>query len=82
MMKFEKCLEDGQFEIHRSLNHSDPGVVAEIIVDHDLGSFEAVITDPGDDSQIDFVGRFETFDQARRHLECQVSMSVKMEELV
>ena len=53
-----------------------------MIVDHDLGSFEAVITDPVDDSQIDFVGRFETFDQARRHLECQVSMSVKMEELV
>ena len=80
MLNFEMCLEDGQFEIHRSLNHSDPGVVAEIIVDHDLGSFEAVITDPVDDSQIDFVGRFETFDQARRHLECEVTHTVKLGE--
>ena len=43
MINFEMCLEDGQFEVHRSLNHSDKNRAAEIIVDHDVGSFEAMV---------------------------------------
>ncbi len=80
MLNFEMCLEDGQFEVHRSLNHSDHYRAAEIIVDHEVGSFEAIVVDPVDDGQLKFVGCFETFDQARRHLECEVTHTLKLGE--
>lgn len=73
MMKFDKVLEDGQFEIFRSTNHADKNRAGEIIHDWDTGTWAAIIVDPVDDGQIKNLGEFETCEIAVRHLECEVT---------
>ena len=73
MMKFERVLEDGQFEIFRSTNHSDKNRAGEIIHDWDAGTLAAIVVDPVDDGQIMNLGEFDSADIAARHLECEVT---------
>lgn len=88
MMKFERTLEDGQYEIWRSTNHADPKRFAEITLDWDneygnlmvdhQGMYTAAvvtITESGHESFL-YIGDYETKEEAVKHLECEVSMKV------
>ena len=81
MMKFERTLEDGQYEIWRSTNHADPKRFAEITFDWDneYGNMytAAIVTviEGGYESFL-YIGDYETKEEAVRHLECEVSMKV------
>jgi hypothetical protein len=80
MMKFEKTAEFGSHTVFGSINHADPARSAEIVEDHDLGGFVAQIVKPeleGEDSMFETVGEFETFEQAKRELECLVTFTIK-----
>lgn len=73
MMKFERVLEDGQFEIFRSTNHSDKNRAGEIIHDWDAGTWAAIVVDPVDDGQLVNLGEFDSAEIAARHLEAEVT---------
>jgi len=80
-MEFTKTAELGDHTIFSSTNHADPQKAAEIVQEHDLGTWVAQIKwmeHEGEDSVFETVGEFDTFDQARRELECEVSFTVKV----
>jgi hypothetical protein len=81
MMKFEKTAEFGSHTVFSSTNHADPQKAADIVQEHDLGTFVGQIVwmeHEGEDSVFETIGEFDTFDQAKRALECEVTMSVKI----
>jgi hypothetical protein len=73
MMKFERVLEDGQFEIFRSTNHANKNRAGEIIHDWDTGTWAALVVDPVDDGELKNLGEFDSLEMATRHLECEVT---------
>ena len=80
MMKFEKTAEFGSHTIFGSTNHADPERSAEIVEDHEFGVFLAQIVFPErapSDITFETVGEFETFEQAKRELECLVTFTIK-----
>lgn len=84
MMNFEKTAEFGSHTVFSSTNHADPQKAADIVHEHDLGTFVGQIVWKefegldGDPGVFETVGEFDTFDQARRELECEVSFTVKV----
>ena len=83
MMKFETTAEFGDHTVFSSINHADPQVMADIVHEHDLGTFVGQIVrmaNEGTDADFETIGEFDTFDQAKRALECEVSMTVKVGE--
>jgi len=83
MMRFEKTAEFGSHTIFSSTNHADPLRAAEIVEDHDFGGmFVAQIfkTDMvgtrRPDGEFETIGIYDTFDEARRNLECQVTFLI------
>lgn len=80
-MKFEVCLQDGQFEIFRSTNHSSSNVYGEIIIDWDseYGEMYSCLVgreDENGDVDYDHLDVVETFEEARRLLECHVPINI------
>ena len=74
MMEFEKSAEFGSHTVFSSTNHADPQKMADIVHEHDLGTFVGQIVWVENET----IGEFDTFDEARRALECEVSMSIKI----
>ena len=85
MMKFEKTAELGEYTIFSSTNHADPQKAAEIVQEHDLGTFVAQIVWKeyegldGDPGVFETIGEYDTFDEAKRNLECEVSFTHEIE---
>ena len=82
MMEFEKSAEFGSHTVFSSTNHADPQKMADIVHEHDLGTFvgQIVWVQRDDiDEVFETIGEFDTFDEARRALECEVSMSIKID---
>ena len=82
-MEFEKTAEFGSHTVFSSTNHADPQKAAEIVEEHDYGTFVGQIVwmenvDKDGDEVFETIGEFDTFDLARRALECEVSMSIKI----
>ena len=82
-MEFEKTAEFGAYTVCSSTNHADPQKAAEIVEEHDHGTFVGQIVwmdnvDKDGDEVFETIGEFDTFDLARRALECEVSMSIKI----
>ena len=82
MLDFKRVFEDGDYVLFQSTNHSDPDRIAEIVECHDQVCadnvlFSASIVDREDNLVWEqYNGFFETFDQARRHLECEVTHKI------
>ena len=82
-MEFEKTAEFGAYTVFSSTNHADPQKAAEIVEEHDHGTFVGQIVwmenvDKDGDEVFETIGEFDTFDLARRALECEVTMRIKI----
>ena len=62
MMEFEMVHEDGDYQVFKSTNHTDPDRIGTIIADFGINEYVR--------------GFFRSFDEAQRYLETKVSMTV------
>lgn len=83
MLKFVKCLEDGQFEIWRSINHSSKTQWGEIILDWDnqygkmfTAQVVTALTENDFDDEFTTIGLFETFEEAVKQIESAIDVSI------
>ena len=82
MMEWKKVFEDGDYEIHQSTNHADPDRIAVIYVDHALcenAAYAALIQDQAENEIEDSREFFGSWDEARKYLECNVTMKIRIE---
>tara|TARA_R100000900_G_scaffold46085_1_gene36946 strand:+ start:78 stop:401 length:324 start_codon:yes stop_codon:yes gene_type:complete len=80
MMEFEMVHEDGDYQVFKSTNHTDPDRIGTIIADfgiNEYARYAALIEDQYEEEvDEDVRGFFRSFDEAQKYLETKVSMTV------
>ncbi len=80
MLDFTQTFEDGDYQVFRSTNHSDPNRIAFIVIDHEgLASYPygAFVEDESGDffTQTEFC---DSWDKAKKFLECEVTHKLEI----
>ena len=82
MMEFTMVHEDGDYQVFKSTNHSDPDRIGTIIADFGINEharYAALVEDQYEE-EVDETDRgfFRTFDEAQRYLESICSMRIRL----